>query len=348
MGLSNEERTEKIYFSLWRMTESDRLARVREEFPDIAVLLDKLWPAMLGGRGNGVYWLLGSGADNEVMKGPTLFSVAICGNRTRDRKDGLDQLQAERRAELEAEPDSKEKRERLAHLDLCDYQCDYRPNLHKVLWRNARALADVYELFEECENIRYALNRYKDEFAAWGKDLDSLVANILGRCFNAFTTDSRFREAWYTTQIANRIMYQRTEADSTIVKFWKQSNLHHDVGIGVHDLDELHDYWAKIQQKQTLTTEERVLATLWLLQRRFHYDHQFNDLLALLVKHNKAHPKDRVNLDKVKRLFNTHNKPAYVRAETRNDLNVEFCRLSEKTVVRDWSTKKAKKKTRKK
>lgn len=347
MGLSNEERTEKIYFSLWRMTQRDKRQSLEqtgyhaEEFKPLLELLDQLWPAYIGRGGNGLFWFLGSGVTNEVMDKPTLFSVAICGNKSRGEPDSLDQLAEERRKELEAQPDSPEKKAALLRDDLFDYQSNYHPTYEKVLRRNAPELATVYEIYEDCENIRYALNRYQDDFAIGLKALDDLVARILGVCFHLFTTDTRFREAWYTHQIANRAMNQRVDAEATVVKFWRKCNLHHDIGIGVHDIDELHDYWTKIQQKQTLTTEEAILASLWLAQRRFHYDHQFKDLVKLLKEHNRKHPKDKVSLAKVEKMFRTHNVPAHEKYESRNSAPVEYCRLAGGVVPRDWSQSKS-------
>lgn len=349
MGLSNEERLEKIYFSLWRMTQADRLKRLRRtyDYDELVKLLENLWPAFLGSSGNGLFWLLGSGDTNEVMDKPTLFSIAICGNRSRGVKDSLEEMAEERRKEVEALPESDERKKQLERMDLCDYQCNYPPELEGILRRNAPELADVYAIYQDCENIRYALNRYRDDFAQQGEELASLVANILGACFNIFTTDSRVREAWYTFQIANRVMYQRISAEHTIVKIWRTCHLHHDVGIGVHDLDELHNYWAKIQLKQTLTTEECVLGTMWLLQRRFHYEHQLKSVLKILKEHNKTHPKDKVNLAKVEKMFWSHNHPAHERYEARTLDPVEHCRLSGQTIERKWRTEKPKKKRKK-
>lgn len=351
MGLSNEERLEKIYFSLWRMTQADRLKRLRRtyDYDELVKLLENLWPAFLGSSGNGLCWLLGSGDTNEVMDKPTLFSIAICGNRSRGVKDSLEEMAEERRKEVEALPESDERKKQLERMDLCDYQCNYHPELEGILRRNAPELADVYAIYQDCENIRYALNRYRDDFAQQGEELASLVANILGACFNIFTTDSRVREAWYTQQIANRAVYQRIDPEDTVVKIWRQGGLHHSVGIGVHGLDELHDYWAKkIQPKQKLSTEERVLATLWLLKRRFHYEHQLKDMLKLLKQHNKQNPKDRVSLTKVEQMFRKHNAPAHEDYEGRSSSTVEYCRLAEQTVARNWEQPKPKKKGKKK
>jgi hypothetical protein len=343
MGLSNEERTNKIYFSIWRMTQLDKRRALEqtgyhaEEFKPLLELLDQLWPAFIGRGGNGLFWFLGSGVTNEVMDKPTLFSVAICGNKSRGEPDSLDQMVEKRREELEAQPDSPEKKAALEREDLFRYQADFHPTYEKILRRNAPALATVYEIYEDCENIRYALNRYRDEFAIGLKGLDDLVARILGWCFHLFTTDTRFREAWYTHQIANRAVYQRVDAESTVVKFWRDCNLHHDIGIEVHDIDELHDYWTKVQQKQTLTTEEAILASLWLAQRRFHYEHQFKSLVKLLKEHNKKHPKDKVSLAKVAKMFHTHNLPAHERYESQNSTPEGYCHLSQNSVPRDWT-----------
>lgn len=344
MGLSNEERAEKIYFSIWRMTQSEKVSRIREEYPPLADLLEKLWPAFLGKYGNSLHWILGSGVSDEVMDKPTLFNVAVCGNFDRERPDSLDSLNEDRRKEIEAILDVAEREAELEKFDLCEFQSSFRPTISGILERNAPGLADVYAVYEDCENIRYALNRYRDDFARSGAELDALVANILGACFHVFTTDSRIREAWYTFQIANRAVYRRIDPCATIVKIWRRGALHQDVGLGVHRLEDLHEYWKKLQCKQTLTTEESVLATLWLLQRRFHYAHQLNDVLVLLRRHNKNHRKDKVNLAKVRKMFKTHNLPAYEQYEERGARTVEFCRLSEQTVARNWKCQPKKRK----
>jgi len=342
MGLSNEERTEKIFFSVWRMTRPERFDSLAK-YPELLELLRRLWSTLLARKSNGLYWILGSGVGNEIMDKPSLFNTAIIGNKYRDEPDNLQQMTDERIAEIEAMPDSPEKTALLEKARLIEFQCCYRPTFQSILLRNAPELASIYEIYEECEHIRYALNRYDDEFSAGLSELDALICNILGNCFNYFTTDSRFREAWYTWQISNRLVYLRVDETSVVVRFWASQHLQHAVGIGVHDLDELHAKWAVIQQKQTLTSEEAILTTLWLLKRRFHYDHELNALLELLRKHNREHPKDKVNLNKVKALFLKHNKQAHDKYEDSGLAPVEFCRLSEKTVARNWKHKPAKK-----
>lgn len=348
MGLSSEERAEKIYFSVWRMTKQENIELLQADHKELADLLEKLWPAFLSAKSNGLYWVLGSGVDDESMERPGLFNVAIIGNKSRGTPDVFDQFKKEREKEIEAMPDSPEKKALEEGRWRHEYQVRYHPTFESILRRNVPALAAVYRIYEDCEHIRYALNRYRDQFAKAGAELDTLVCNILGRCFDYFTSDSQFREAWYTFQIANRVMYERVDSDSTIVKFWVKANLHHYVGIGVHALDELHDYWAKIQQKQTLSTEEAVLATLWLQERRFHYPHQYEELQKLLKEHNKSHPKDKVDLSKVERMFRIYNTPAYEKHGERESRATAYCRLSQQTVARNWKQPKPKKKGKKK
>jgi len=334
MGLSDPERINKIYFSLWRMTKPEVIETIKGSFPDIAALLPRLWPAWLGGESNGSYWLLGSGVDNEVMDRPSLFATAICGNRESAQTDELEERLDEwwvEQQDAASTPEAKAAVEEQGAL--AKYQRCHRPEFEGVLRRSDPALAAVYELFEECEHIRYALNRYKDELSAKGKELDALVANILGRCFDAFTSDFRFRAAWYTYQIARKFVYSKVSSNDVVVKIWQEGWLHFDLGLEVHNVEDLHEYWAKLQKKHKLSTEERVLGTLWLLDRRFHYEHKLNSMLKALEKHNLQHPTDQVDLGKVQRLFRRHNVRNYKRYESRWQNREQYCDLTGQTIT---------------
>jgi len=355
MGLSDPERISKIYFSLYRMTKPEVFESLKERFPDIAELLPKLWPAWLGGKGNGAYWILGSGVDNEVMDRPSLFATAICGNHESSQADDLeDHLDDWWTAQIDAAPSPEAKAEIEEKHAAATYQRKHRPEFESVLRRSDPALAEVYQLFEECEHIRYALNRYKDELSAKGKELDDLVSNLLGRCFAAFTSDFRFRAAWYTYQIARKFIYLRIGSDDTVVKIWREGWLHHDLGLEVHNVEDLHKYWAKLQKKGKLSTQERVLGTLWLLDRRFHYEHKLKEMLRILDKHNLKHPTDQVDLEKVRRFFERHNVRNSKRYESRWQNRNQYCELTGQVVTareiaapKARRSKKVKKKTKK-
>lgn len=347
MSLSDKERLEKIYFSIWRITRPERIQVIHAQFPELAEQLNKLWPAFLRRKGNRLYWILGSGTDREVQSVPSLFTLALCGNRDRGTPDWSESLFEDRKKEILKEPDPVKRQEALAALDLTEYQCNFHPTYTSILQRNAPALAAVYEVFEECEHILYAANRYQDEFSTEYSELTDEVARILGSCFDLFTTQTEFRAAWYIYQISNRIVYTRVNSDATIVKFWRQTCLHHDVGLGIHSVEKLHEYWVEIQQKQKLTTQEAVLATFWLLGRRFHYQHQFDNLVRLLKQHNRAFPKDRVNLDKVRQAF-VQNQKAKKASDEHEQYTEDDCLLSGKTVRRDWTSAKLTKTKKKK
>ena len=343
MGLSNEERSMKIFHAVDRLNDDELRKVVRREDQALDGLLDRLWPTLLAGHSKGLYWLLGSGATDDCMEKLGLFQVAVIGNRELEEADASSEARTGMvRKDFKSDKEYTDWQKR---CELVDYVHDLVPGLHRILERNEPFLAKVYEIYETCELILYASRRYRDDFAEGLSDLTSLVASIMGRCFHHFKTNSKVREAWYVAQIIKKLIRcSGTYDHDLIITWWFSQNTHHDLGMNMHSSEDLHKMFAEVQLKTEMTTEERVLLALWLLGRRFHYDHQFKHLLDMVGKHNAANPDDLVDPKKVTAQFKKVNKAQKTEYEDRGKVHEDYCFLTHQLVVRDYREKPAKKK----
>ena len=342
MGLSNQEREQKIFFSVWRLSKDSTISVIKRLDPKLAELLESLWPTMLGKSSNGLYWLLGSGADNGHMDNPGLFQIAVIGNlaQARQRTEENAEYAAEQAA-LKAIKDPVKRREETTRFGYLNYMPELT-SIEKILQRTSPALAAVYEVHEDCQHILYAVHRYEDDISKKYEGLIAVLGAILGRCFSLFTENDAVRKAYYLSQLSGRVLENQHE-DSLVLRWWKDLSLHCTISIGAFPDEALHEKFAEIQLKQTLTTEERLLLTLWLCYRYRDDNRCLSYLPGAIKKHNKGRT-DRVSLKKIMKACKSYTPLERQEGRAHSTKFSNFCWLTKQIIERDYSGKKQVKK----
>jgi hypothetical protein len=116
-----------------------------------------------------------------------------------------------------------------------------------------------------------------------------------------------------------------------VSRWWRRYNLHHDVrnGRGI-PVEELGVLWAEVQGKSKLPVEKRVLITLTLMGRSYHYEYQHRELLKTIKEHNKKAAKaDRINITKVEKAL-ARCRELWAEEEERNRRNYDgrYCAVT--------------------
>lgn len=319
-----------------------RISVVRKSDGEMANLLDELWPAMFS-TSDSTKFLRGTGAGSRrcisTDEAPGLFQSAIINNRVDTEPDDERSCWAERIAEAKTAEMANLLKER---RNLFNYQNKFVPGMLQILQRNAPFLAEVLYIYEHCEELHSAL--YEVSYAAEDypeqvrEQVSVIVARLLGCCYRYFSTETEVRQAWYIAQLARAVIFDHGNIEGLTTRWWYLQNLHHDIGLDIHTTEELHNKFTVIQQKQWLTTEERVLLTLWLMGRRYHYAHMGTELLKLIKDHNKAEPKDKVSCAKVEKVLACCIKANTVYEKTKN-VSEDYCALTGATVRRNFNKK---------
>ena len=280
MGLCDEERFEGAVRVVNELTElSDQLHKTMLHDSKLAQLVDELWPALLSRSGSASFWLTGSALNSEYIDGKSLWGVAL--------QEGVEPEEAERFDD-----------------GIVEYLYRYTPTIDKIADGGYSGLRTslVIQVYAAVEAGFYYINRYpNDEFAKAVSPLADLFARIHGECYRQMSGNESFLEAHYRNQLIKKALpYLDVDFVST---WWRQHNLHHDIrndrGIPVEELGRL---WAEVQGKDKLPPEKRLLITLTLVGRSYHYEHQHKERLEMLQKHNKKAKKtDQISIAKVKK-----------------------------------------------
>lgn len=299
----------------------------------MAELLEKLWPALLGKEGNASYWFHGSDINNSSMEEGSaplgLFQIALLGARHKEEEDLIDREDEDETQAVLAKLSGREQDMALWEHKLLRYDLDCMPTELVRVLRNGSppGTAQVCTVYEECQGILYALNRYVgDDFSKSLTELNSVVAKLLGRCFHHFTTDDAFRHAWYIMHTMRRLVNNRF-----ILQWWMEQYLHHDARVDSgQSVAEAHDSYVELQRKQKLTTNECVLAALGVLGLRYHRVKEHKNFLAMARQHNRKHPDDKINVAQIARIFAAINrKHAEKESEQEGIFSFPYCLMTD-------------------
>lgn len=184
MGLSKEERLGKMVWAVHALTRLGRelqaqraAAMYLDGLPVLIELLDRLWHAYLGGRSNGMYWLVGGDLDGPVTEEGLPWSSIVM-------------AQCE---EARLPPDEPGE----AHpFD------PFRDMLSVKGLLPDDAHQKVYDVYGWTEQLAYALRRYPDELMAQYAVLDKLISDIQGACFHIFQSSTAYGRAY----VGNRLL----------------------------------------------------------------------------------------------------------------------------------------------
>lgn len=209
MGLSNEERLTKIYWGVHNLVETLRKLRPQkgddlypneDRWEHILELGDKVWHSLLRGSRNGSYWILG-GALTCPVRGPTSpWAVLIesqCGAVHQENKDQKCFGPKGRRG-----PD-----------DLCLDPFKRHLGLrglvgHSGPYKDGRRRGLLLDVYNSAEFLIYGLRRYDDALRRDFPELDKLISDILGACFDLMHKDTAFGKAYVAERMFRAVYGQ--------------------------------------------------------------------------------------------------------------------------------------------
>ena len=286
MGLSDQERLEKIYWAIHHMV---KLGHEIRQDPDasncvgcVIEKVEQLWPAFIGGQSNSAHWILGSSASNAVTAPNSVWSTSIL-NHLEDSRQLEQKLKEEEeikktgQAPYEAPFDAFDN----GFLDIAGLlgQCHYRGKFNRHL----------YELFGWSEQLAYALRRYDDELLKSFQSLSDVLARLQGELFGFFSANNDFAKAYVLNQVLDHLY-----RDKDFQKLAYKQHWHHDLSrpmrsnrddsVSLEKVREWH-YRAVVNSKKQ-TTEDKILLALEIMGRHYHYQHNYNDMVSVLQADN--------------------------------------------------------------
>lgn len=209
MGLSDQERRGHIAFAIKQMVKrAEGLSHSRT--PGVGLvkqLCQQLWFEFLGHQSNGLHWIFGSSAVNQISsEGNSLWGIALAEHFQAARKE--DDWWEKSISERSKEYWEMETEERIKHLDpLQERREEAAVEISSLLKHLGQEdsegdeLERVFMIYADSETLVYALRRYRDQFLKDLAGLDSLVARIQGACFEVFSEKQEFAYCYLVNQI---------------------------------------------------------------------------------------------------------------------------------------------------
>lgn len=280
MGLSKDERQDQMTF------QADHIFRLACEIKEaisndkqayynkrpIIALCDEactIWHALFRSRSNGAYWILGGsvGADIKCNEhDPLSLSIRhfLDSHKPKDETDNM--------------------------LQKYDNDHYHEQQLtHECLTENASPVfGKILKLYSGVEALMYALRRYDDEFRRSYAELDALLSSIYGQCYRIFRSSDIVVQCYLIADISKMLL-----SNETFDSLCKKMNLQHDMRYLDHrDINDLVDLHQKLHESLVINKKGGSCPPLYtcvkvflkLANRRFHYDHQFNQLKTELQK----------------------------------------------------------------
>lgn len=303
MGLSNEERNAKIYFSIYglvrfaneykeNLNRRDRYADGNDEAKALIGYIDQLWPAVLGKQSNGGHWIFGSSSGNVVKNGDSSpWAMAICSHM--DNAAGLADRLHRKNADPDNYDDCQERYEEERQEAEKNYQYNVFANHLNIYNLLGGSQAFVFRVYQYIEDIIYALRRYDDEFREQRATLDTIVSSMMGVCFQAFANSDKYAKAYCLERISELLYgvgyYYDTVARDVITAFLIRDSIHHHIKNGMSmDLPVLMNYHLDLmiaeKKKKVDFPQLRLRIALEIIGHEFHYDHQHRRLFKDLVE----------------------------------------------------------------
>lgn len=277
MGLSDEERLTRMCYSVHHLSTICReldLGYPKEPWQHLKDLGDQLWHAFLGGQSNGMFWFLGGDLDSGVTGPNSPWGVLIEAQCENARSP------VERKPAYDFNPFD-------GFLDIEGLMSQVRDG------ENKRNILKIYRL---TESLVYGLRRYDDELRGKYQELDKLASDILGACFTLMQGDQDFGKAYVGERILKWIY---GKYDDPLKPVLLKLCLHHDLSRFMADCS-LADViaWDKWRLTHKDCVQNRLVLALQMAGRRFHYEHQFRELIGLTRELEVQEPTLRKEFDK--------------------------------------------------
>lgn len=294
MGLSNEERLIKMYWSIHNMVNESRnlptIGYNHEQYARLRALCDRLWDSFLGRKTNGVHWFTGSSATNVIDKPDSPWAVALTHRFSCDRSQGVEfdnrnQEMEEYHKQYELDP------------DMADYPDDggCHPGLaiEKLLLHVEEygpGMAATYLIYAGTEDLSYALRRYDDAFMARYAITNKLIADIQGECFGLFAEHEEFAHAY----LLNQIFEGMYAYGNPVRGLARHQNWHHKLPNAMQHvpLKDMRRWHLTVAKNPTPT--DWVAVAMEIMCHDYHYEHQFKELIRVAGKRSIPLDEDRL------------------------------------------------------
>ena len=210
MGLSNEERLDKMTWAAHHLTQLGAQLPSHEPYERLKGLCGQVWHTLLGGNSNGAHWIFGSSAGNPIKNSESPWAVALAEHFRADRADNwLDEMRAQRLDKYYNMTDAEQMKALHPEMEDQDEEAASIHNLLKIMESHEDRYGKptvtgrdkVFLIYAQTENMIYALRRYDDSFKKGFAPLDKLTSDIQGECFNIFSRSQDFAKAYLMNQI---------------------------------------------------------------------------------------------------------------------------------------------------
>lgn len=267
MGLSNEERISQMIWACHHITEEAKGVKrhkpdmgIGEDIESLMSLIDQIWPAMIGMNSNGLHWILGSSATSQVKSG-SLWGEAISHHCSEER----------------SKYDIWSRHEATSKFDPLN-SCLSIEGLLRASRFNGELFEFTYKVYAYTESLTYALRRYRDEFFEDYRPLSDLVSKIQGACFTLFAKHQEFARAYMANEIFKKLFANTFFKELALSNHWQ-----HDLSLIMNDYDvkfeQVSDWHLALHQEGIkLKDQDFILIGLEIMGRRYHYDHQFENI----------------------------------------------------------------------
>lgn len=283
MGLSNEERQEQItvradeifYLACEIQEKIDEDKRGYYNKDIVRKLCQEaktIWHALLRSSSNGMFWLLGGAVGAEVKsndRNPLSFAIQHF---------------------LESEKPKSQPEQMLKEWDCENIHKNHLTHL-SVTENASPVFGKLLRLYANLEGIIYALRRYDDDFRRSYVELDQLVSSLFGQCYHIFKTSDVVVHCYLISDIAELLLH-----NETFDEICKKMNLqHHMRYLNERDVNELVTLHQEVHESLIANStglkrpplDVCIKVFLKLANRRFHYDHEFNQLKKELQNINE-------------------------------------------------------------
>lgn len=311
MGLSDNERFSNAYNIVNALTDIKSKINSYRAYRDtylvnyehVLPLLEDLWPSLRSRSGNSLFWLAGGEFSRMLLPEDNSFLAAAFQNHLfNDYEDDI---------ETTANYVSRYSASNLSGEPLC---------LTRWLDDYLRPVVDIFDL---TESYFYSVNRYPgDTLSVAFNETSNLISKIQGWCFENFSRCDKFMLAWMSDHLFTVVLSYND--DDGITNWFKSCNMHHNVRLGKASKDYIVSNFRKAQRQEKFNSHERLEIILTYAGDRFHYNHEHQKLYKFIESHNKNNPKDKINLNKIKKMCNMATK----QKEKKETSHITFCGLT--------------------
>ena len=280
MGLSNEERQTKMYWAVHNIattirklrpsTPGDDLWPHEKKWEHLFSLGDKAWHALLEGSRHGAFWILGGSMSNAVKDPNSPWAVMVSAQ--------CDEVRQGREDKRFYGPKGKRDLDEVCYdpfkHDLGLRGLVMRSGPHTEGERRARLL----DTYNAAEFLAYGLRRYDDDFKRGYQELDKLISDILGACFDLMHKDTAFGKAYVGERLLRAIYGQW---DTQLWHALNAANMHFWLSSFMSPRMELEDVIAfdkwRVDHKDT--PQNRLVLALRIAGSNVHSDRDMKTLI---------------------------------------------------------------------